>query len=65
MASRMEWWNGGIVPVKAGNRDAGGFVNSAVMHNQIKFLPVEIKRLTIAYSNAQAFVALKFDIHSV
>ena len=30
MASRMEWWNGGIVPGKSGNREAGGFVNSAV-----------------------------------
>ena len=32
-ALQMEWWNGGIVPGKAGNHEAGDFVNSAV--NQI------------------------------
>ena len=33
MASGMEWWNDGIVPVKslkAGNHEASGFVNSVV-----------------------------------
>ena len=30
IASQMEWWNGGIVLGKAGNRETGGFVNSAV-----------------------------------
>ena len=30
-ASWMEQWNGGIVLGKAGNHEAGGFVNSTVM----------------------------------